>query len=207
MYKKQMLFQRIICIAMLIACAFCFLVSLGLITDVYDTVMPSFAFIYEDEAGFIESIDLMGNNYYCASYYYEFQDFNNQIVLMSLALIVISLTLFITCTNTRRKYYVGNYISTGMVAASSVFASIWAIFNITNFVNKYNMIEFDKLEEICKLMNMEFHRSAFSIQMGYVAFAILLIATALLVFNLIWKIIVMKNEQKALSIVEEVNHD
>ena len=57
------------------------------------------------------------------------------------------------------------------------------------------------------MAGMKFHQSTASLEVAYLAFGILVLVTALLVFNLIWKIFVMKNEQKALSIVEEVNHD
>lgn len=207
MYKKQMLFQRIICIAILIACAFCFIVSLGVVTDIFDTVFPSFILTFEDVNGFKESMGLDGNTYYCASYYYNFQDFNNQLVMLSIALIVISLTLFITCTNTRRRYYISNYVATGLTTVANIGVSIWAFINVAKYVREYQNIEFDKLKEVAEMAGMKFHQSTASLEVAYLAFGILVLVTALLVLNLIWKIFVMKNEQKALSIVEEVNHD
>ena len=38
MYKKQMKLQRLLCIALIIVCALAFVYSLGIMTDLYDSL-------------------------------------------------------------------------------------------------------------------------------------------------------------------------
>ena len=63
MYKKQMTLQRIVCYALLIAAALVFVYSLGLVTDLYDSL-----FNYADatKKKYVEGAEI----------YYNIQPFN-----------------------------------------------------------------------------------------------------------------------------------
>ena len=61
MYKKQMKLQKILCLALLIVCALIFLYSLGIMTDLYDSLYSTYrrgkttisgAEVYADMQGF-----------------------------------------------------------------------------------------------------------------------------------------------------------
>ena len=98
MYKKQMTFQRIVCLLSIVASALIFLYALGMMTDLYNmlyTMIPD-----PSDPG---SAKVAG-----AMIYYDMQDFNRGLLRGSIGLILLSCLLFVTNTHSRRKYYVGN---------------------------------------------------------------------------------------------------
>ncbi|MBQ4225142.1 MAG: hypothetical protein II664_02385, partial [Oscillospiraceae bacterium] len=111
MYKKQMVFQKVVCFMALITAALVFVSSLGLSTDLYDALSKTI--LYPD-------FDLDYTSVPGSRVYYDMFGFNSAFTKASIALIVITLSLFVTNTHSRRKYYVGNYIATGLAAASEI---------------------------------------------------------------------------------------
>ena len=103
MYKKQMTFQRIVCFALLIGAALVFVYSLGLMTDLYDALYTTIR-----SANNLDRTTVTGSRLY-----YDMQGFNKTFTGVSIAMILVTLTLFITNTHSRRRYYIGNFITTG----------------------------------------------------------------------------------------------
>ena len=75
MYKKQVSFQRIICFAVLIVGALFFVYSLGMLTDLYDTLYSMI----------LNPNDLDNAKVTGARIYYDMQPFNHQLLISSLA--------------------------------------------------------------------------------------------------------------------------
>ncbi len=193
MYKKQMIFQKIVCYMALIASALVFVCSLGFSTDMYDA--------------FSKAVDYPGTEWQeervpGAMVYYESFEFNSAFTTVSIVLLVITLALFVTNTHSRRKYYIGNYIATGLVVAAELAVSIWCLPQIFSYKAQYqNNVDFEALEEFSKVWKTLFigPNDTFWFDICYVVFGIVILTAVLLVLNVRFKAIVMKAEQKAIG--------
>lgn len=196
MYKKQLIFQKIVCFAMLAASALVFLYSLGIMTDLYDTLyytMPNPNNIYSSK---VEG----------SAIYYEMQTFNSMFTNMSLVLLLVNIVLFITCTHSRRKYYIGNYISVGLSTVASIVVSIWSIYHINYYKARFLQIDFPALKEFWENRKQPgvYTDSTFWFDISYVIFGILLFVTLLLIANTILKVILMKEEKRLIGTRKDV---
>ncbi len=197
MYKKQMTFQRVICFAALIASALIFVYSLGLMTDLQCIYSTS---VIRDVT------DLDGSRVEGARIYYDMQEFNSRLTVVGIGLIISSLILFITCTHSRRKYYIGNYISVGLSAVCNVTAAFWIISNVSVYRAQYLQMDFAALKEWLERKNAAdlYTDSPFWFDVGYIVCAVILVVTVLLIVNLILKIIVMKEEKRLIGSRKDV---
>lgn len=186
MYKKQMLFQRIICYALLIAAVLVFVYSLGIMTDLYDALyLPS-----EDP----ENPTVQG-----AEIYIYMQPFNRQLTAAGIALILSAVALFVTNTHKRRKYYIGNYVTVGINAVLTVVTSVWALINVAEYKEAFLKIDFEALKAESQIVKTLYTESTFWFDISVPVFAILLLVTALSIGNLVFKILLMRGEKRLLE--------
>ena len=188
MYKKQLIFQKIVCFAMLAMSAIVFLYSLGIMTDLYDTLyytMPNPNNIYSSK---VEG----------SAIYYEMQTFNSMFTNLSIGLILVTLVLFVTCTHSRRKYYIGNYIAVALSTIYNIVISVWTIYHINFFKARYMQIDFAALKEFWENRGQPqvYTNSTFWFDVSAVIFGLLLLMSVLLVVNTILKVILMKEEKR-----------
>ena len=185
MYKKQVALQKILCIGMLIVCALIFLYSLGIMTDLYDALYNT---IRNPEK--LDKTTVTGSRIY-----YDMQGFNKDFLHASIGMLLLVLTLFFTNTHSRRKYYVGNYVSVALVAAGGCAFTVWAHQMIEAFKAQFLQINFEELAEHAAKKKSLYTESTFWFDLHYLAFGLLLAGIALLIANLIWKRKLMKEEQ------------
>ncbi len=192
MYKKQMKLQRIFCIFALIAAALVFVYSLGMLTDLYDSLYPMMR-----NPDNLEETDVPGS-----IIYYDMQPFNHQLLISSIALILLAALLFVTNTASRRKYYIGNYIATALNVIAEVGVAVWAHLQISAFKNQFlTTLDFESLEmwsEVWDTPNLT-QSSTFWFDIHYLIFVLLLIAAVLLILNVIWKRRLMQGESALLA--------
>lgn len=187
MFKTQIKFQRILCLVALICAAVTFVYALGIMTDVYKL----FRYVpYPEDPHY--AVEVEG-----AWIYFDMQPFNESLIAVSIALILIAVVLFITNTHTRRKYYIGNYVAVGLYAAASLATTVWAYINISTFRAQYLQVDFAALKQWAELWKQSYSDSTFWFDIGYVIFGLTIVASALLIFNLFWKASLIK-EEKAL---------
>ena len=98
----------------------------------------------------------------------------------------------------RRKYYIGNYVATGLFAAASVAISIFGHTYIEIFKGQFLQVDFAALKEHAEMWGTLYTESTFWFDLHYFVFALLLIIAALLVANAVWKTKLMKEEQALL---------
>lgn len=194
MYKKQLTFQRIICMVMLIAAALVFVYSLGLMTDLYDSLYSTM----------MDPDDYTQTSVTGSIIYYDMQQFNSDLTKASIGLILVTLVLFLTNTHTRRKYYIGNFISVGLSSVCNVVVSVWALSEISSYKAQYKQIDFEQLKAHSELWKTYYTDSTFWFDASYVVFGILLVGTVLLIANLILKLIMMKEEKRLIGSRKEV---
>lgn len=194
MYKKQLIFQKIVCMAMLIMSAAIFIYSLGIMTDIFDSLYSA----YDPELG-TETVK-------GSSIYYEMQPFNGYFTNLSIGLIIVTLILFFTCTHSRRKYYIGNYIAVGISTVCNVAFTVWALTNISYYKAMYLQVDFEGLREFLERRNKlnMYTDSPFWFDIGYVLFGILLLISVLLIVNTILKVILMKEEKRLIGSRKDV---
>ena len=78
MYKKQLVFQKYACLLAVIAAAVSFVYSLGIITDIYDTLYSTM----------MNPNDLTQTFVPGSIIYYDMQEFNRQFTNISIVLIL-----------------------------------------------------------------------------------------------------------------------
>ncbi|MBR4711797.1 MAG: hypothetical protein IKP10_07165 [Clostridia bacterium] len=192
MYKKQMKFQRIICLLAIISSALVFIYALGIMTDNHDmmyTLVPD-----QNDA----SSELIPG----AGLFVTMQPFVHWMTLTGLLLIVLSLMLLLTNTHSRRRYYATNIIATAAYAVCAVIAAVYAHGAITGFRTQFltfhAAIGTGKYEHIQELVRMRevgyLNASTFWFDIHYFVFGLALAAACLLVANLIMKFVLMKKE-------------
>ncbi|MDE6923358.1 MAG: hypothetical protein K2P01_07370 [Oscillospiraceae bacterium] len=190
MYKKQMTAQKFICLAAVITSAIFFLYSLGIMTDLYDSLYdtmrnPSNPF-QTDVSGSIV--------------YYNMQEFNRMFLVYSIVQILLGAVLFITNTHSRRRYYIGNYAAIGLFVAGGVYNAVFAHTYIEIFKAQFLQVDFAALKEHAEMWGTLYTESTFWFDLHYGVFGLLLAVCALLAANAVWKARLMKGEAK---LVEE----
>ena len=183
MYKKQMVFQKILCLITLISGGIVFLYSLGIMTDLFDSLYST-----------MRKKDLTQTTVPGSYLYYEMQGFNQLFVKLAIGLILVTLLLFITNTNTRRKYYVGNYVAIALNAIYGIGFTIWAHMQIEFYKAKFLQIDFVALKEHAETWDTLYTDSTFWFDVHYLVFGIVLVLELLLILNLFWKRNLMKEE-------------
>lgn len=196
MYKKQLGFQKMVCLLCVIAAAVSFVYALGVITDIYDSLYST---IWDPEDW--SATDVAGS-----SIYYEMQDFNKQFVNVSIVLILLGCLLYLTNTHNRRRYYVGNFVAIGVYSAATLAVCAWSHQNISAFKVQYQTtVDFEALKEFSEMWDTLYMgpEDTFMLDLHYAVCGICLLAVALLIGNMIWKTILMRSEKKLLKAGEE----
>ena len=192
MYRKQMKLQRIICLFALIAAALVFIYSLGMLTDLYDSLYPMMR----------NPDDLTETDVPGSIIYYDMQPFNHQLTVNSIGLILLAALLFVTGTSSRRKYYIGNYTATALNVIAQAGVAVWAHLKISAFKTQFlTTLDFESLEmwsEIWDTPNLT-KESTFWFDIHYLVFALVLLAAVLLILNVIWKRRLMRDEKALLA--------
>lgn len=190
MYKKQMTAQKFLCLAAIIVSAIFFLYSLGLMTDLYDSLYDTMR-----NPSDITQTDVSGS-----IIYYAMQAFNRQLLVLSIGQILLGALLFITNTHVRRKYYIGNYAATGLFTAFAVYNTVYAHVNIEEAKRQFLQVDFAALKEHAEMWGTLYTESTFWFDIHYLVFGLLLAVSALLIANAVWKVRLMKDEA---ALVEE----
>jgi len=196
MYRKQMTVQKILCFAALAICVGVFLYSLGILTDLYDAIYAGNV-RYADDAA---RTKVPGS-----TIYFDMQDFNRLIVKLAIGMLLLSLVLFITHTNSRRRYYIGNYISVALYAAGSIALSVWAHTQFEIYKAQFLLMDFAALKKHADKMKSLYTESTFWFDAHYVVFGLLILSAVLLIGNVIWKAALMNSERKLLSQGAKIN--
>ena len=190
MYKKQMTAQKFLCMAAIIVSAIFFLYTLGIMTDLYDSLYDTMR-----NPNDVTQTDVPGS-----IIYYAMQGFNRTFLLLSIVQILLGVLLFLTNTHCRRRYYIGNFVATGLFAAGAIYNSVYAHINIETAKAMFLQVDFAALKEHAEMWGTLYTESTFWFDVHYLVFGLLLLVSILLVANVFWKVSLMKDEAK---LVEE----
>lgn len=184
MFKSQMKFQKILTVALLLFAAVCFVFSIGISTDVYGLYLSSAV------------IDFEGSNLFN-----EIQSYNHYAVIFSLILICSCLLPYIFATNTRRLYYVDNYVSIGAQFGFFIFYGIYILTNSITYKHRFlTEVDFETYKSNAELFKTKYSESTFFFDAGMVLSILCFVMAALIIANLVWKIIIMRKENELLTL-------
>ena len=187
MYKKQIIFQRIVCLCALIAGALFFVYSLGMMTDLYDTL---FSMVQPNN---LDKAKVAG-----ARIYYDMQPFNRLLLRFSIGMILLSCVLFLTNTHSRRKYYLSNYLATALNVAAEAAMAVWCHLQASAYKTQYlTTVDFAELEKRLSRRGT-YTDSTFWFDIHYLVCALAIAAAVLLIVNVIWKKKMMQGEKALL---------
>lgn len=195
MYKKQLRFQNFACLFAIIAAAVSFVYSLGIMTDLYDSLYSTM----------MNPNDLTQTSVPGSIIYYDMQGFNKTFLYLSIGLILAAAFLFVSNTNIRRKYYISNYIATAIYAVATVGVAVWSHLQIEAFKVQYlTTVDFEALKAFCALWNKPYIESTFWFDVHYLVGGIAIASAVALVYNAIWKVQMMRAEASLLEGGKEV---
>ncbi len=194
MYKKQLVFQKHICLLAVIAAAMSFVYSLGIITDIYDTLYSTM----------MNPNDLTQTFVPGSIIYYDMQGFNKQYTNVSIVLILTACLLYLTNTQIRRKYYIGNYVAIGIYSVATLGVTIWSHLQISAFKTQFlTTVDFEALKAFSEMWNKPYSESTLMLDLHYVVAAVAVISVAALIGNMVWKIQLMKAEDALIEAGKE----
>ena len=190
MYKKQLVFQKYACMFAVIAAAVSFVYSLGIITDIYDTLYSTM----------MNPADLTQTFVPGSIIYYDMQEFNRQFTNVSIVLILTACLLYLTNTQIRRKYYIGNYAAIGIYSVATLGVTIWSHLQIAGFKVQYlTTVDFEALKTFAEMWNKPYSESTFMLDLHYAVAAIAILSVVALVYNAYWKVQLMKAEDALIA--------
>ena len=190
MYKKQMTAQKLLCLAAIIVSAIFFLYTLGIMTDLYDSLYDTMR-----NPNNVSQTDVPGS-----IVYYNMQEFNRMFLMLSIVQILLAVLLYITNTHSRRRYYIGNYVATGLFVVGGVYNAWFAHTYIEIFKAQFLQVDFAALKEHADMWGTLYTESTFWFDAHYLVFGLVLVVCALLIANAVWKVQLMKDEA---ALVEE----
>ena len=215
--KTQMRFQKIICLVMILvgalalAYSFCYATGgLAELGQMWDTNKN-------------KSMFKAAEGKYNAQLFFDIQGFNDALMYCGIVIILLGVLLYITACNRRRKYYVTNFVATGVCAGGNIGISIalmvingiwmgrfknidfvsWAKTNKDNmqeFIDDYIIVnkgEYPPEELLAAYKHYSESTTWFTI--GFVVYSLVIVASLLLILNLVWKVALMKGEKQLLN--------
>ncbi len=197
MYKKQLKFQKLVCLLCLLAAAVSFVYSLGIMTDLYDALY--YTIPYPD-------MDKTMTTVPGSIVFYDMQDFDRLFVNLNVGLILLAAVMLLTNTHSRRKYYLGNYVSIGLFSAATLGVCAWSHFQIEAFKHQFQTtVDFEALKAYAEQWKSLYlgPEDTFWFDLHYAVAAICLVMVGLLIANMIWKIQLMRSENELIRAGEE----
>lgn len=188
MFKPQMKFQKILFPVLIALSGVVFVYSLGIMTDLYG--------LYQTQSlGGVPGSEI----------FYDMQTYNHNMVLISIALVIISTLPFIFASNTRRKYYIGNTVSTYVQAGAFLLTAVYLVVNSLKFRSQFlNTVDFETYKMMAETMNFMYSESTFFFDAGIFVAVLLIAGACATIYNLTWKNKLVKQEDAILK--GEVNN-
>ena len=137
------------------------------------------------------------------------QAFSDTFLILGIVLLLTVVLMIIMGCNTRRKYYITNYVAIGIYVAFALVFAILLIVNVVNIQSALNQVNLSEVKEVYEEAQNyygDWNESTWMLALGYVYVGVLLVNVAVVVLNLVWKIKLMQGEQTLLQsgAVEEV---
>ena len=204
-----MRFQKYICLVMLLvgalALAYAFCYASGGLSELGYAAKNGFT-----QEGLLQYGIVVAEGKNDGTLYTDIQSFNNALMYCGIVIILLAVILYITACNNRRKYYITNYVATGLCAGGNIIISIILIAFNAIWRGKFNNIDFEAWQNFKSIGDVlagmggaegfsHYSESTLWFDIGFAVYVIVIIASALLILNLVWKVMLMKGEKKLLN--------
>lgn len=191
-----MRFQKILMLVTVIIAALCFVFAVSFLTGGLGNVRY---YITRSGSSTVDKIN--ATDFYNAS-----QSFVTAAVVLAIVFIIASALLYLFACNSRRNYYITNYIIIGVVAVVGAVIAVYYLINISVVMNYfYNGIAWktgtNGGNNYADMMNENYpvDKSPLMFILGYVVCILVMCDVAAQILNLIWKIKLMKGEKELLE--------
>lgn len=194
--KAQMKFQKWMCLVMLIVGALGLLYAFCYMTGSLSELG------YSINSGTVRTSKFVARaGYHDALLYDDIQGFNTLMMYFGIAMVLLAVILYVTACNKRRNYYVSNYVATGLCAGGNIVLSLVCLIMNAHWRSEFLKVDFDSWKLLLDdpLIDPHYGDSTAWFDVGFAVYAIIIVASVLLVLNLIWKIMLMKGEKQLLS--------
>lgn len=155
---------------------------------------------------FVAGLDANGNQLNDALLFDEIQPFNTMMMYFGIAMILLAVVLYITACNKRRNYYISNYVATGLCAGGNIVMSVVCLVMNGIWRGEFLKLDFDAWRiynefsyENDLITEMHYSESTAWFDVGFAVYAVVIVASVLLILNMVWKILLMKGEKQLLS--------
>lgn len=195
--KAQIKFQKWMCLVMLIVGALGLLYSFCYMTGSLSELGQS---LNRLPTG-VTSNFVAKKGYNDALLYEDIQGFNTLMMYFGIAMVLLAVVLYITACNKRRNYYVSNYVATGLCVGGNIVMSLVCLIMNAHWRSEFLKVDFESWKLLLDdpLIVPHYGDSTAWFDVGFAVYAIIIVASVLLVLNLIWKIMLMKGEKQLLS--------
>lgn len=199
--KAQMKFQKWMCLVMLIVGALGLLYAFCYMTGSLSELG------YSINSGTVRTSKFVARaGYHDALLYDDIQGFNTLMMYFGIAMVLLAVVLYITACNKRRNYYVSNYVATGLCAGGNIVLSLVCLIMNAHWRGEFLKVDFESWKafndagiKLGFITKAYYGDSTAWFDVGFAVYAIIIVASVLLVLNLIWKIMLMKGEKQLLS--------
>ncbi len=225
MFKSQMKFQKILCFVCLILAAVLFVYSLGFVTSIYNMLNYTWRVNKNSGTMTLRDPELEGTG---CELFWELETlvmpetklvtdangneeevtvenrtvgFVDKLMGVAIADIAAAVILFVFNTHKRRKYYIGNYVATGIFAGYNFAAAIWMLIKLVEYHHKFLAMDHEAIKAFCEQWAMDYNYKGaiISFDLGYVLGALMIVAALAIALNLVWKLLLQKRENKLLT--------
>lgn len=186
--KTQMRFQKILMLVTLVVAALSFVYALSFCGG----TIYQYNSLY-DQINKVEEVE-GAEALFLAS-----QKYNDILIGLSVAFIVIVALNFVMASQSRRNYYVTNYVSIILTAVYAVVFAILLLVFVSNTFSLFAAIDKEVAEFEYSLVMDDFKYSVVNFILGYLMAALMIVNAVVLVLNLVWKIKLMKGEKQLLK--------
>lgn len=197
--KKQMRFQKYLCLAMIIvgvlALLYAFFYCTGSLAELGQTL---------DSKG--RSLFKASSDKYDATLFTDIQGFNNAMMYCGIVMVLLGVLLYVTSCNSRRNYYISNYVATGICAGGNIVMSVILLIMNGVWMGRFMNVDFeawngyweDERLILGDAVQVHYSESTAWFSVGFVIYALVIVASVILILNLVWKIKLMRGEKKLL---------
>ncbi len=202
--KTQMKFQKYLCLVMLILGALSLAYAFFYLSGSMAELGQNRRIEQGSEEQFVSTFTAVDGKY-DYKLYELIQPFNNTLMYCGIVMVLLAVVLYVTACNKRRNYYISNYVAIGACAGTNIVMSIVLMALNASWKSKFLNVDFDAwyasqqfyIEHMPE--SAHYSESTLWFDLGFVVYALILAASLILVFNLVWKILLMRGEKKLLN--------
>ena len=138
---------------------------------------------------------------------YNAQAFSDTFLILGIVYVLVIVLMMVMGNGSRRKYYITNYIATGIAVLYMLIFAVLLVVNVSNIISWFNLVDLEKAKaryidfgwEKPTQFGLKWEEYPWVFTAGYIYFAIVIINAIIIALNTTWKVALMKGEKKLLE--------